>query len=86
VTFLARCVLSCLARLALASCASLAPTEVLLLDEAFAHIDFETRAQAMRAISDCMAENRTILILVTHEDYDLLYFVEKGYEFPDLVG
>ncbi len=60
--------------------------EVLLLDEPFAHIDFETRAMVMRAISEYMAENDTILIVVTHEDFDLRYFVERNYDFPELVG
>jgi peptide/nickel transport system ATP-binding protein len=60
--------------------------EVLLLDEPFAHIDFETRARVMKAISDYMAENATILIVVTHEDFDLRYFVEQNHDFPDLVG
>ena len=60
--------------------------DVLLLDEPFAHIDFETRATVMHAISDYMAENATILIVVTHEDFDLRYFVERNYDFPELVG
>jgi ABC-type lipoprotein export system ATPase subunit len=60
--------------------------EVLLLDEPFAHIDFETRAAVMRAISDYMAGNDTILIVVTHEDFDLRYFVESSHDFPELVG
>lgn len=60
--------------------------EVLLLDEPFAHIDFETRAKVMRAISDYMAKNETILIVVTHEDFDLRYFVEQSYDFPELVS
>jgi ABC-type multidrug transport system ATPase subunit len=60
--------------------------EVLLLDEPFAHIDFDTRARVMRAISEYMAENATILLVVTHEDFDLRYFVEKSYDFPELVG
>jgi peptide/nickel transport system ATP-binding protein len=63
-----------------------AKPEVLLLDEPFAHIDFDTRAKVMRAISDYMAENATILLVVTHEDFDLRYFVEKSYDFPELVG
>jgi peptide/nickel transport system ATP-binding protein len=63
-----------------------AKPEVLLLDEPFAHIDFETRAKVMRAISDYMAENETILIVVTHEDFDLKYFVEKNYDFPELIS
>ena len=60
--------------------------EVLLLDEPFAHIDFETRARVMRAISDYMAKNATILLVVTHEDFDLRWFVEKSYDFPELVS
>ncbi len=63
-----------------------AKPEVLLLDEPFAHIDFETRTKVMQAISDYMAENATILIVVTHEDFDLRYFVERSYDFPELVG
>jgi ABC-type multidrug transport system ATPase subunit len=60
--------------------------EVLLLDEPFAHIDFETRAKVMRAISDYMARNATILLVVTHEDFDLRWFVEKSFDFPELVA
>ncbi len=63
-----------------------AKPEVLLLDEPFAHIDFDTRARVMRAISDYMAANAAVLIVVTHEDYDLRYFVEKSADFPELVG
>jgi peptide/nickel transport system ATP-binding protein len=58
--------------------------EILLLDEPFAHIDFATRSLVMRAISDYMAENETILIVVTHEDFDLKYFVETNYDFMSL--
>ncbi len=63
-----------------------AKPEVLLLDEPFAHIDFDTRAKVMRAISDYMAEHATILIVVTHEDFDLRYFVERSLDFPELVA
>ena len=38
----------------------------------------------MRAISDYMARNATILIVVTHEDFDLRYFVERSHDFPEL--
>jgi ABC-type glutathione transport system ATPase component len=55
--------------------------EVFLLDEPFAHIDFATRGLVMKALTDYMAENETILIVVTHEDYDLKYFVETNYDF-----
>jgi peptide/nickel transport system ATP-binding protein len=61
-----------------------AKPEVFLLDEPFAHIDFATRSLVMKAISDYMTENETILIVVTHEDYDLKYFVETNYDFLSL--
>lgn len=60
--------------------------DILMLDEAFAHIDFDTRLKVMEAISDYLAVHATILVLVTHEDFDLRYFVEKNYDFPELVG
>jgi ABC-type glutathione transport system ATPase component len=61
-----------------------AKPEVLLLDEPFAHIDFATRSLVMRAISDYLEENETILVMVTHEDFDLKYFVETNYDFASL--
>src|SRR5574344_191214 len=63
-----------------------AKPDILLLDEPFAHIDFETRLHVMQAISDYLAEHATILVVVTHEDFDLRYFVEKSFDFPELVG
>ncbi len=63
-----------------------AKPDILLLDEPFAHIDFDTRLQVMKAISDYLAVHATILVIVTHEDFDLRYFVEKNYDFPELVG
>jgi ABC-type glutathione transport system ATPase component len=63
-----------------------AKPDILLLDEPFAHIDFETRLHVMKAISEYLAEHATILVVVTHEDFDLRYFVEKSYDFPELVG
>ncbi|HRY55190.1 MAG TPA: ATP-binding cassette domain-containing protein, partial [Spirochaetia bacterium] len=59
--------------------------EVILLDEPFAHIDFETRALVMKAISEYLAESKAILIVVTHEDFDLKYFIQTDYDFPSLV-
>lgn len=63
-----------------------AKPDILLLDEPFAHIDFDTRLHVMKVISDYLAEHATILVVVTHEDFDLRYFVEKSYDFPELVG
>ncbi|MBP3709959.1 MAG: ATP-binding cassette domain-containing protein [Treponema sp.] len=63
-----------------------AKPDILLLDEPFAHIDFDTRLHVMKVISNYLAEHATILIVVTHEDFDLRYFVEKNYDFPELVG
>ncbi|MGI5059229.1 ABC transporter ATP-binding protein [Treponema pectinovorum] len=63
-----------------------AKPDILLLDEPFAHIDFDTRLLVMKVISDYLAEHATILVVVTHEDFDLRYFVEKNYDFPELVG
>ena len=62
-----------------------AKPDILLLDEPFAHIDFETRLHVMKVISDYLAEHATILVVVTHEDFDLRYFVEKSFDFPELV-
>ncbi|WP_191013850.1 ATP-binding cassette domain-containing protein [Treponema zioleckii] len=62
-----------------------AKPDILLLDEPFAHIDFDTRLHVMKVISDYLAEHATILVVVTHEDFDLRYFVEKNYDFPTLV-
>lgn len=58
-----------------------AEPDVILLDEPFAHIDFETRALVMKAISDYLKEKAAILIVVTHEDFDLQYFVQTEYDF-----
>lgn len=63
-----------------------AKPDILLLDEPFAHIDFATRLQVMKVISDYLAEHATILLVVTHEDFDLKYFIETAYDFPELVG
>ena len=63
-----------------------AKPDILLLDEPFAHIDFETCLKVMQAISEYLAVHATILVIVTHEDFDLRYFVEKSFDFPELVG
>ena len=63
-----------------------AKPDILLLDEPFAHIDFDTRLHVMKVISDYLAEHATILVVVTHEDFDLRYFIEKNFDFPELVG
>lgn len=58
-----------------------AKPDILLLDEPFAFIDFETRNKIMNVILDYIAEHPAILILVTHEDFDLKYFVEENFDF-----
>lgn len=60
--------------------------EVILLDEPFAHIDFETRTLVMKAISEYLEESKAILIVVTHEDFDLKYFIQTDYDFPSMVA
>ncbi|MFA6507675.1 MAG: ATP-binding cassette domain-containing protein [Treponemataceae bacterium] len=60
--------------------------EVILLDEPFAHIDFETRTLVMKAISEYLAESNAILIVVTHEDFDLKYFIQTDYDFPSIIA
>ncbi len=60
--------------------------DILLLDEPFAHIDFDTRSRVMRALSEYLSRTKTILIVVTHEDFDLRYFVDINYDFPELVS
>jgi ABC-type multidrug transport system ATPase subunit len=62
-----------------------ADPDVILLDEPFAHIDFETRALVMQAIQDYLQEKAAILIVVTHEDFDLQYFVQTDYDFLSMV-
>jgi len=59
--------------------------EVILLDEPFAHIDFDTRALVMKAISEYLDESKAILIVVTHEEFDLKYFIQTAYDFPSIV-
>ncbi len=58
-----------------------AKPDIILLDEPFAHIDFETRSKVMKAIADYLKQAGAILIVVTHEDFDLKYFVETSYDF-----
>ena len=55
--------------------------KILLLDEPFAHIDFETRTLVMQAISEYLAENQVIVLVVTHEDFDLKYFIDEDFDF-----
>lgn len=62
-----------------------AKPDVLLLDEPFAHIDFETRSKVMTAVSDYLKSHETVLLIVTHEDYDLTWFVDEDIDFPSLV-
>jgi ABC-type multidrug transport system ATPase subunit len=62
-----------------------ADPDVILLDEPFAHIDFETRALVMKAIAGYLKEKAAILIVVTHEDFDLQYFIQTNYDFLSMV-
>ncbi|MCK4764792.1 MAG: ATP-binding cassette domain-containing protein, partial [Candidatus Aminicenantes bacterium] len=55
--------------------------KVLLLDEPFAHIDFETRTLVMQAISEYLAKNQVVVLVVTHEDFDLKYFIDEDFDF-----
>lgn len=60
--------------------------DILLLDEPFAFIDFETRNKVMSVLLEYMHNHPTILILVTHEDFDLRYFVEENFDFLELLN
>lgn len=62
-----------------------ASPEVLLLDEPFAYIDFDTRTMVMKAISEYIAETATVIIVVTHEEFDLKYFIDTNYDFLSMV-
>ena len=55
--------------------------KVLLLDEPFAHIDFETRTLVMQTISEYLAKNQVVVLVVTHEDFDLKYFIDEDFDF-----
>lgn len=61
-----------------------AKPDILLLDEPFAYIDFETRHNIMQVIYEYITKHSTILIIVTHEEFDLKYFVEKNFDFTEL--
>jgi len=63
-----------------------AKPEVILLDEPFAHIDFETRGLVMQAIAAYLEASQAILIVVTHEDFDLKHFVETDYDFLSMLN
>lgn len=59
--------------------------DVLLLDEPFAYIDFDTRSMVMKAISEYIAAHATVIIVVTHEEFDLKYFIDTNYDFLSMV-
>ena len=59
--------------------------KLLVLDEPFAHIDIETRSIIMNFIKEFITQNKLFLIIITHEDFDLKYFVEKNFDFETLV-
>jgi ABC-type multidrug transport system ATPase subunit len=60
--------------------------KVLFLDEPFAHIDFETRTLVMQTISEYIAKNQVIVLVVTHEDFDLKYFVDEDFDFLSIAN
>lgn len=62
-----------------------AKPQVLILDEPFAHIDFDSRLKLFKVIGDYLAKNPTILIVITHEQFDLSYFITDEMDFPGLV-
>ena len=62
-----------------------AKPQVLILDEPFAHIDFDSRLKLFKVIGDYLAKNPTILIVITHEQFDLSYFITDEMDFPSLV-
>jgi hypothetical protein len=39
----------------------------------------------MKAIAEYLKEKAAILIVVTHEDFDLQYFIQTDYDFLSLV-
>lgn len=62
-----------------------AKPQVLILDEPFAHIDFDSRLKLFKVIGDYLSKNPTILIVITHEQFDLSYFITDEMDFPSLV-
>ncbi len=62
-----------------------AKPQVMILDEPFAHIDFDSRLKLFKVIGDYLAKNPTILIVITHEQFDLSYFITDEMDFPSLV-
>jgi ABC-type lipoprotein export system ATPase subunit len=55
--------------------------DALLLDEPFAHIDFQTRLVVMGAVEEWLRSRERILIAVTHEEFDLLHFSDESLDF-----
>ncbi len=58
--------------------------DCLLLDEPFAHIDFQTRLVVMAAVREWLRARERILIVVTHEEFDLLHFSDESLDFLTL--
>ena len=58
--------------------------DCLLLDEPFAHIDFQTRLVVMGAVREWLRARERILIVVTHEEFDLLHFSDESLDFLSL--
>ena len=60
--------------------------DCLLLDEPFAHIDFQTRLVVMGAVAEWLRARERILVFVTHEEFDLLHFCDECLDFLSLQG
>ena len=58
--------------------------DLLFLDEPFAHIDYATRLQVMRAVGAWLDERERVLVAATHEDFDLRHFTDRVWDFPSL--
>jgi iron(III) transport system ATP-binding protein len=63
-------------RAALATALAETPA-VLLLDEPFSHLDYALRQSALSWIMQCVREDRTCVLLVSHEPSELLGYTDR---------